>query len=293
MLAYGMKWRSVLVVLVGVYGCARPSDENLGLGGRARVVVDVKRLERPAELMKALRLDGGELDAALGARSVTANTSIELESSSRPAELLVETYLLEIDGRGALHLVHDNSHGYGTEAFVSGGELYIRPRYGKFVRRRPPSDEVERLRRAVEDVPGAYLEPLEPWLQLTAAGRGDRLGRASLRFKMSALGAPHRMPWMRRREGQGWRDTVKVRSLDGHIELDSSSGAALEARLEAVYTFERAGAPVTAHVKLSWSTSALAEPIRTPSEFVSSPSRPRPFADRQQLLEGLTGKKPP
>ena len=57
-----------------------------------------------------------------------------------------------------MHLVHDNSRGNGFEAVALADDLYVKPRYGKFVRRKIESDELERLRATAETAAASDLE---------------------------------------------------------------------------------------------------------------------------------------
>src|SRR5687767_6327865 len=151
-----------VAVLCLVAGCSRGTDENLGMGSKPQpAAVDVAKLTQPTELLRVLALPGSELDRRLGARHVEASSSVKLEPPGKPAETLDETFKLDSDGAGALHLTHDNSRQMGIEAVVHGGELYVRPRYGKFIKRRPEGDELDRLRATVEAVVGDDLALLE------------------------------------------------------------------------------------------------------------------------------------
>ncbi len=271
-------------------GCSHPGDENLGLSTRvASYAIDVAQLTRPAELERAVSLPGREVDKKLGAHRLEATSTLKIEPPGKPAETLEESYRLDSDGKGALHLVHENTRGGGTEAVVTGGELYVKARFGKFVRRRPEGDELDRLRATVEGVAGDYLQVLERWLQVKEEGHLQVAGRAGVRLKLSATASPASGP----REsdpGKAWRDSVAVRYVDGELILDAASGALLAARLEASYTFEREGVKGPFSVTVSYKQTAAAseaDAFGAPAEAVASPHRVRPMLDRQELLEGL------
>lgn len=275
----------VLVFLLAC-GCSHGGEENLGLEvGRASEKIDVSGLTRPAELERALQLPGEALDRLLGAHRLEATTQLKVEAPGAPVETVTDEYTLDSDGRGALHLIHDTSHQDGMEAVVSGGQLYVRLRYEPFVRRKPEGDEVARLRAAAEDVAADDLEVLLPWLTVRAAGQTTLAGRNAFRFTLAA--APSATPHPPERDpGRRWRDTVKVRYVDGQVTADAASGAPLAVKLDAAYTFERAGKTIAVTLGLDEKTTAP-EPIVAPADAQPDPERPRPMRDRQALLEGL------
>jgi hypothetical protein len=278
--------RTALWLALGLAACSRTGEENLGLGAHA-APVDVGQLTRPAELLRALALPGAELDRRLGARHVEASSRIRMAPTDRPEQALDERYRLDSDGRGALHVVHDNDTD-GMEASLVGGTLYVRPRYSKFVARRPEGDDVERLRHLVEGVAGGYLGLFERWLEVRETGRVEVAGHGAIRLALTARSSPTGTS-LPSEPGKRWRAGVRVRHLDGELVLDAASGALLEGKLEAVYELERSDLPGPLSVSLSFrqSTSA-AQPISAPSDAVPSPRRPRPLLDRQALLDGLT-----
>jgi hypothetical protein len=277
------------ILAVMALGCSRAVDENLGLGERA-VAVDVARLDHPSELLRALALPGAEIDRRLGARRVEARSTIEVAAGGRAPEKLEETFTLDSDGAGAFHVVHDNSRGVGMEAIATGGELYTRPRHGKFARRRPEGDESARLRQLVERAPYGMLEPLGRFCAVKDAGSVQLAGRSGRKLALSTNGSPGDAP-EEKAPPRKWRETIEVRVLDGELVLEPASGALLGAKLEASYRFTRSTdqdkEPVAVTVHFSYDTNPPA-PIAAPVESVPAPRRPRPLLDKQALLEGLT-----
>lgn len=271
--------------------CSRSGEENLGLEvAGASAPIDLTKITTPAELERALSLPGAALDWLLGAHRLTAQGSLTIEAPGRPAQKLEDTYQLDSDGKGALHFVHDDSREDGTEAVMTGGLLYVRPRYGRFVGRRPEGDDLQRLRATVEEVAADDFALLEPWLKLSEAGRVQVAGRDGIRLALSAAPEPGRIP-KPRDPSQAWRKSVKVRYINGEVVVDARSGAPLSLELDTAYTFERAqakGTPATITVtrKLTETLSA-AQPIAAPDDAVIDPHRPRPMLDRQTLLSGL------
>ena len=274
-----MRWLAIVLAL----GCSRGSQENLGLSSD-HVSVDVSKLATPSELVHALELPGSELDKALGARHFESKSTLKIEPFERPFETLNESFKLDADGKGGVHLVHDNARD-GLEAVIDKGTIYVKPRYGQWTKRKAENDDVERLRDNVEGVAAAYLELLEGALQVKEVGRTQVNGHAAVRLELSASGSQSKpsesLPYKK------WRESVKVKYIHGEWALDAATGAPLQGKLEASYTFERSGDKGPIAVTLNWEQNlSAAEPIVAPTDAVE-PRRTRPLLDRDVLLDGL------
>jgi hypothetical protein len=279
--------RFCVTLLCVLAGCSRPGEENLGLQQKAAAAIDPAQLAQPAQLERALELAGPARDAQLGAHRFEASGTLKVEPPGKPAETLGETWKLDSDGKGALHLTHENDRKGGMEAIVAGGMLFVRPRFGKFTARKPEPDEVERLRSAFEGQAADELEPVLHALSVREEARTTVAARPAVKLKLSALPSPPSPP-KEKDPTRKWRESVQVRYIDGELALDAASGALLSARLSIAYTFEREGVkgPFTTTLSYNASTTAL-EPIAAPGDFVMAPHRTRPMLDRGELLEGL------
>lgn len=273
-----------LLPFVLVVGCHSSGQENLGLSGQT-TTVDVARLAQPDELVRALSLSGNDLDARLGAHKMDASSTLKLESAAHESQALDETFAVEANGAGDVHLLHDNSRGNGFEALATGGQLYVKPRYGRFVHRRIEGDELSRLRVAAETPAAAYVRLLSPWLQIHEAGAVSVAGHAGLKLTLSARTSPSSTP-TETEPGKQWRKTLQVRFVDGDIVLDAKTGAPLQVRLDAAYGFVRDGKPVQATLAFKQATTSATSAISPPADFAEL-GRARPIVDKQQLLEGL------
>ena len=265
--------------------CGHHGDENLGLSSGKGASVDVSRLTQPDELVRALSLSGRALDAELGAHRMEAAESLKLELGDRQTAELAETFAVQADGRGGVHLKHDNSRDNGFEAIATGDDLYVRPRYGKFVRRKVEGDELERLRATAETAAASDLKLILRFVQAREAGTATVAGHAGVKVALSARATPDAAP-AETEAGRMWRQTVNVRYIDGDAVLDAKTGAPLAVRLDAQYTFARDGKPVQATLKYKQTTDAQSEAIAAPADWATL-ERPRPMLDRQELLEGL------
>jgi hypothetical protein len=280
----GMRLASTALLLLCACG-GRHGDENFGLASGKGASVDVAKLTQPEELVRALSLSGRELDAKLGAHRMDATETLKLELGDRQTTALDETFSIEADGRGGVHLAHDNSRGNGFEAVALADDLYVKPRYGKFVRRKIESDELERLRVAAETAAASDLRLVERFVQVREAGTATVAGHAGVKLTLAARTTPDALV-KESEAGRKWRETVNVRYIDGDVVLDAKSGAPLAVRIEAQYTFTRDGKPVQATLAYKQTTAAMTDAIAPPADWATL-SRPRPMLDRQQLLGGL------
>lgn len=275
-----------LLVLLLVCACGRRGDENLGLSaGADKTAPELSKLTQPEELARALALGGHALDERLGPHRMDATSTLKLDSSGRDPQSLDERFSVQSDGRGAVHLVHDNSRGNGFEATALGADLYVKPRYGRFVRRKIESDELERLRATAESAAAADLRLLSRFVQVREAGTASIAGHAGVKLSLSARSTPDAAP-AESEPGRKWRETLAVRYIDGDVVVDAKTGAPLTVRLDAAYTFLRDGKPMSATLAYKQTTSATPGAIAAPSDYATL-ERPRPMLDRQTLLEGL------
>ena len=233
------------MTLLLLCGCSHRGDENLGLGNGAEAAVDVARLTQPDELVRALSLSGHDLDGKLGAHRMDATESLKLELGDQKTVTLDQTFAVQADGHGGVHLVQDNSRGNGFEAVALADDLYVKPRYGKFVRRKIESDELERLRTTTETAAASDLKLFERFVQVREAGTTTVAGHAGVKLTLSARSKPDG-PAAETEPGRKWRETVTVRYIDGDVVLDAKSGAPLSVRIEAQYAFVRDCKPVQA-----------------------------------------------
>ena len=277
--------RSATAALLLLCACSsHHGDENLGLSSQP-ASVDVHKLTQPDELVRALSLSGRELDGKLGAHRMDASETLKLELPGAQTVQLDDTFAVQSDGHGGVHLLHDNSRGNGFEAVALGDDLYAKPRYGKFVRRKVEGDELERLRAAAETAGASDLRLIERFVQVREAGAATVAGHAGIKLTLGARTAPE--PAATETDAsKKWRETINVRYVDGDVVVDGQSGAPLSVRLEAQYTFVRDGKPVQATLAYKETTAADKFLIAAPAEWTTL-DRPRPVLDKQQLLEGL------
>jgi hypothetical protein len=271
--------------------CSRQGQENLGLQATPSTwSVDVSQLTRPGELVHAAAMPARELDKKLGAHRFVASSSMKIEAPGKAPEALDESYAIDADGRGAFHVTHDNSRGYGYEAELVGGELFVKTRSGKLVKRKPEDDEADRLRGAVEGVAADYLKLFERWITVREDGRTQLAGRSAIKLKLAATASPAPAGSALEASKQ-WRRSMNVRYIDGDAWIDAATGALLSLKLDSAYSFSREengqkSGPFSVVLAFR-QTPAAPEAIEVPTDAIDSPQRTRPMLDRSELLEGL------
>lgn len=290
------------LTLCAALSCAREGDENLGLPPTetAPLAVERRQLQRPQGLLQVAAMPPGEVVRRLGAVRLEAHTSWQITPPARPGvdsapQAMKEDALIEADGKGGLHVLHENDRGYGSEAVLLGGQLYMRMRYGPYVRRRPEDDEVPRLLAAAGDTSGALLQLLGPWLKIDEASDAKVAGRPAVKLTLSKLASPQRDLVPRAvhlSPGQKWRPALSVASLSGAAVVDATEGALLGLKLEASFQAPRGEGGPPVKIEVSHRAAAglgEAVSVRAPGEgeVIDPPVRPRPMLDYQELLEGL------
>lgn len=275
--------RALPIVLLLLPACHRQGDENLGLTERNKATVDVGRLTEPEELVRALSLHGRDLDERLGAHRMDATQALTLQLPDGQ-RTLAETFAVQSDGHGTVRVVHDNDR-YGFEAFAQAGQMWVKPRYGKFVREKLEGDALARLRLTAETAAASDLRLLARFVQVREAGTAQVAGHAGVKLALAARSTP--APARPEREpGKKWRETLRVSYIDGNVVVDAKSGAPLAVQLEAAYTFSRDGKPIAATLKYKQTTAADPGALAPPTDYAEL-GRARPMLDRQTLLEGL------
>jgi hypothetical protein len=277
----------VVACLGGGLACGACSGRAPAPGGGGAAAAPA----RPAaagEPLAAVALSHDEVWRRLGPHQFQAKSKLQVTVEGQAPDVLEEEYLLEAGTDGAYHARYENSQDQGREIVLSGGDLYLRPRYGTYVRRRPEEGEADRLRRetfgglaAVLEVVGRFVQA-QPEGQAAVAGRGARRLALALAPQPRAA-APATEP---RRE---WRATVAVQRLSGSLSVDEQTGAPLACSLKAEYTFHRGGAAASATLEFEGSLTPAAQVAVTAPAHVPQPTRTRYHVERRELLKGLVG----
>jgi hypothetical protein len=275
-------------VILCLLACAMPSchKSNRAALGQRKGTFHPGRLAQVDELLTLLEQPGEEFDRQFGARHQVLTSTITVEAREQKPEILEEQFVIDADGRGGFHVLHDSGPHEGLEATFIENTLYIRPRFGKFIRRRAERGEVERLRAVVEGVPAATLELLAPFLAIQEVIDGRLLDHPTRRLLVSKakVSTPRGEKELRRK----WRETLKVETLEGELEVDAASGLLLALRLNTRFQFDRSNGPSPVKVQSSLQlVTSSPDKVVPPNDFMAVPQRSRPMLDRNLLLDGL------
>jgi hypothetical protein len=185
---------------------------------------------------------------------------------------LIEDWTLLADGRGNFRLEHTNNQELGKEAVFLDGVLYTRHRFGTFLDRGAERGEAKKLRDEAWGVLGAYLDLLQPWLEVRREDDRLRLKKAARR-----KAGPRDTDRPERR----WRDTVVARSLEGWVLLDGD--VPTDAELHARYSFTKDGKTGTAEMDYTRYLTRGSPELEKP-DAIPTPVLRRIEPDRQRLL---------
>jgi hypothetical protein len=325
-------------------GCKKQGAENFGLRENAPSATAVHsgaELTRTDLLLQLLALPHAEVAARLGPHRIESQThwaitpvvvptagaapapaaatpvvkpGFRADSPEKPytgsaawesvAVSLDETRSIAVDAAGRLQLASQNDHGTGIEAVLDQNFLYLRMRYEPFIRYKPESDQVNRLRAIAYEPGAALLEAVAPYIRLSAPVEATAAGRPAWQVMLSRQDVPVAV---RTRGPSGkqslWRTATVVDALEGSVTVDRQKGTLLALKLHARFVAPRAAqgdgagegerVQVEANHQIQVVAVGDAVPaIAAPAEWIEPPTRPRPMLDRQELLNGLSRGRP-
>jgi hypothetical protein len=188
--------------------------------------------------------------------------------------------------------VRNNSRDEGMEAWWTGGQLAVRLRYGKPVRRRPEGNEIDRLREDIFGAPGAYYDVVERFADLQPGGPTQQLGRPARLVQVRLRGTP-RPAAPEPEPGRKWRSQVQVQALTGQVGVDEKTGVPLFVELRARYTYSKgnARAEVDMQVRRELAEIGAVANVAPPTDAIDSPTRTRYEVEKRELLDGLAADR--
>lgn len=278
----------------GGSGEGRP-DEQLGGLVRDEVAasskVDLERAGKDrGELARALGLSHEQVGALVGPHAMAGKSHVEVREGATPVEVLDDETSIQLDGKGNYHAVLSNSREYGREVFFVGGWMYLRPRFGKYHKRRP-ADEAEpaRVRGEIFGTVAAQFDLLAPAVTVSDGGKTEVHGRPARKvvLAMAKESGKRSEPLAQRK----WRESAVVKEVAGEIALDEKTGAPLRAALHGTVTFQRDGRSFEMRLESSHELSAFGSvpPVAAPpdEETVADISQRHELAERDSLLQGI------
>src|SRR5215470_15080740 len=145
---------AAVLALAGT-ACARargPSADRAEGGAPATTAFDAARAATDkGEAVRALTRRHRDQVVAFGPHKFHGTAQAVLRDGDRELAAVEED--ASIEAAGAVHARYANSKDVGRELYSDGKSVWVRPRYGKFIRRPPVEDEVA---STMDDVYGTF-----------------------------------------------------------------------------------------------------------------------------------------
>jgi len=269
----------VLAAWVAMTGCH---------AGKASVATEES--EKPvvaSDVLRLIRLSHDEVLRRVGAHRFSSTDRIVITVGDS-TDVLEEKHTLEVSRDGAYRAVTENSKDQGREIVFVAGDIFVRPRYGTFIRRRPESGEASRLRAETFGTLPAALEYLGRFVDVKDEGTATWEGRDVRQFALGLLHQP-RPHKVEDQPARAWRSTVEVQELSGTVRIDVKTRCVLQAALKAQYTFRRGDETARATFQYDGTLLPATEVAIAVPDHVPRPVRRRYHAEQQELLKGLRG----
>jgi hypothetical protein len=246
----------------------------------------------PLELHRIVRMPAAELATRLRSFRATERSHAQVERGGQVLSALDETVDMEVDGNGQWHGKRDNSREQGVEAWGTPGQLTVRMRYGKPVRRRAEGRDAEQLREDMLGGVAAYYEVVERFVESLDRGESTEAGRTARRVELRLRGSP-RPAAAEREPARQWRSRLWVQALDGEVVADARTSAPLRVDLKTRFSYPEEGGEMTVELQLERTLRDVGavSSIALPEDSIASPTRPRYEILRRELLEGLVADR--
>lgn len=248
-----------LATLAPVTGCRRSVEVP-----RQPPLEELEGGLSPAGVARALRRAGGGHYHAV--------TTMEFDSPGPPGQAALKDGVTTttdawVDKAGQYRLVETNDRDGGREVILHGKDLAVALRYGRLIRR--PMQEPETTRFLEEALGGlnAAWEIAGRFAEVTRRDEATASGNATIyEIKKAAEARAVKADFENGPPLQKWRETVNVDALDGLVRLDAASMAPLQAKLEARFSLNRDGVPMTGLVRVDAEALELGQvkPIEAP-----------------------------
>lgn len=292
--------RKVVLLALALVACSgsdegRPDEELGGLvvaGDPKAAAIDVGKAARdPRELARALALPHEQVGALLGPHALSGATRLEVREGDKVVEEMTEETAVELDAKGNYHARAASSKEYGREIYFVDGWMYLRPRYGKYHKRRP-ADEVEpaRVRGEIAGTTAAAFELLARGAKVTDGGEVDEGGRKARKITI-AMGKSQPASEEETSTQRAWREQAVVQEVAGEVVLDAASGAPLRAQVRGAVAFQREGRSFVMRLEAQHElasfgkVAAVAAPHE--DETISDIEPPHELDERESLLQGI------
>lgn len=278
----------------GRSGDGRPDEQLGGLvrdqaAATSKIDVD-KAAKDKAELGRAVALAHEQIGALVGPHAMAGRSHVEVREGATPVEVLDDETAVQLDGKGNYHAVLSNSKEYGREVFFVDGWMYLRPRYGKYHKRRPADDaEPARVRGEIFGNVAAHFDLLVAGATISDGGKTEVQGRPARKVVLATgKEIDKRSETLVQRK---WREGAVVKEVAGEIALDEKTGVPLRASLRGTVAFQRDGRSFEMRLESSHELSAFGSvpPVAAPAaeEIIDDIGVRHELAERESLLQGI------
>jgi len=277
--------------------CSSEREPESDLGGllhadKAPAAIDVSRASQDfAELARAVTQPHHVVTEALGAHAVRMTASSQVSSGGKLVDGLKTESRLLIDQHGHFRAEADNDKDYGRHAIYDGEWLYLRPRFGKYHKRRAETpEEPGQLFDAMTETPAAHFELVGPGAAIRKSREDTVGGRPALVVVLEHLADNRERPQEKIAQRE-WRASAKTTACEGTIALDKETGVLLAATLTGTLAYTRDGQNFTMKLDLDYEIADVgtASEVSPPpeEETVSAPRTSKELEEREALLRSI------
>lgn len=290
---------ALATALAALAGCGRSGDgrPDEELGGLVRDQaaatgkIDVEKAAKDrGELARAVALTHDQIGSLVGPHAMAGRSHVEVREGATPVEVLDDETAVQLDSKGNYHAVLSNSKEYGREVFFVDGWMYLRPRYGKYHKRRPADDaEPARVRGEIFGTVAAHFDLLSAGIAISDGGKTEVQGRPARKVVIAtAKDLDKRKETLTQRK---WREGAIVKEVAGEIALDEKTGVPLRASLRGTVAFQRDGRSFEMRLESSHELSAFGSVavVAAPAaeETIDDITQRHELAERESLLQGI------
>ncbi len=283
----------LLLLLAGPIGCGDKLEAHLGKfmpPASERTVdhgppPDVYSLGEKTEVADRLAaMTFAEVADRLGAHRHRSEVKFRFSSSNHHYASLTEKVLIVQAANGDFRIMVDNDGGQGYELVSSGGQLWIRNRYGKFHARSELDGIHIKQRDAAYDAWGAMHRLFRGRLRFTKQGLARHFGRDGLRYAIGLSSDAPRLPGTPAQpqvpagvtqyvypveptpsDTDRWRDAAVPVSVSGSLVADLDTGVLLKADLTGRLAWTRAEEKIDLEVELHMEADGFGNPPAIPA----------------------------
>jgi len=185
-----------------------------------------------------------QVASRLGAHQLSCKSTLLSRIPGAPEKKVLQQMTLRLDQQGGYSAIKNTHPQYGHEVIWTGGWLYPRLRYGKFLRRKARPGEHQQIMDRMAGYLPAYARLLRPFMSVTVTGEAVHLGRKVKKLSLGLKPGAPQAPTSSKASNssppapaQRWRQKIKAESITGAALLDRTTGALLSVDLTAQWQF--------------------------------------------------------